>query len=96
MTMQRIQKGFDIFIQDGDKAVGAVRQVYLGGKPEIVIYIENAGDFVVPISAVKDVYAEKVVLNRAALSSELQQALGHAHDVEDPREIARNSRSTIS
>jgi hypothetical protein len=83
-TMQRIQKGFDVFIQDGDKAVGAVRQVYLGGKPEIVIYVENAGDFVVPISAVKDVYAEKVVLNPAALSLELKQALGHAHDVEDP------------
>jgi hypothetical protein len=33
---------------------------------------------------VKDVYAEKVVLNPAALSLELKQALGHAHDVEDP------------
>jgi hypothetical protein len=49
-----------------------------------VIYVKNAGDFVVPISAVKDVYAEKVVVNRAALSLELNQALGHAHDVEDP------------
>ena len=85
MTTQRIQKGFDVFIHDGDKAVGAVRQVYLGGKPEIVIYVENAGDFIVPISAVKDVYAEKVVLNRALLSPELKQALGHAQDVEDPR-----------
>jgi hypothetical protein len=84
MTSERIQKGFDVFIHDGDKAVGAVRQVYLGGKPEIVIYVENAGDFVVPISAVKDVYAEKVVLNLALLSLELKQALGHAHEVEDP------------
>lgn len=49
-----------------------------------MIYVENAGDFVVPISAVKDVYAEKVVLSRPALSLELKQALNHAHDVEDP------------
>jgi len=84
MTSERIQEGFDVFIHDGDKAVGAVRQVSPSGKPEIVIYVENAGDFVVPISAVKDVYSEKVVLDRAMLSLELKRALGHVHDVEDP------------
>jgi hypothetical protein len=84
MTTERIREGFDVFIHDGDKAVGAVRQVSPGGKPEIVIYVENAGDFVVPISAVKTVHDEKVVLNPAMLSLELRQALGHAHDVEDP------------
>ncbi len=85
MTTERIQEGFDVFIHDGDKAVGAVRQVSPDGKPEIVIYVENAGDFVVPISAVKDAYDEKDVLNREMLSLELRQALSHTHDVEDPR-----------
>jgi len=84
MTTERIREGFDVFLHDGDKAVGAVRQVSPDGNADIVIYVENAGDFVVPISAVKDVYAEKVVLNRALLSSELKRALGHTHDVEDP------------
>ena len=84
MTAERIQEGFDVFIHDGDKAVGAVRQISPGGKSEIVIYVENAGDFVVPISAVKDVYSEKVVLDRTLLTLELKQALGHVHDVEDP------------
>lgn len=84
MTRERIQEGFDVFIHDGEKAIGAVRQVSPGGKPDIVIYVENAGDFVVPISAVKDVYAEKVLLNSALLSLELKRALGHTHDVEDP------------
>jgi len=58
MTSERIQEGFDVFIHDGDKAVAAVRQVFPGGKPEIVIYVENAGDFVVPMTAVKDVHEE--------------------------------------
>ena len=84
MTVERIQEGFDVFLHDGDKAIGAVRRAPVAGKPEMVIYVENAGDFVVPLTAVKDVYAEKVVLNRGLLSLELKRALGHTHDVEDP------------
>ena len=84
MTAERIQEGFDVFLHDGDKAIGAVRRAPAAGKPEMVIYVENAGDFVVPLTAVKDVYAEKVVLNRGLLSLELKRALGHTHDVEDP------------
>ena len=84
MTMQRIQKGFDVFIQDGDKAVGAVRQVYLGGKPEIVIYVENAGEFIVPLDAVEAVHFEKVILSCAKLDRRLRRAIGHAHDSETP------------
>ena len=85
MTAERILEGFDVFLHDGDKAVGAVRRAPEAGKPEIVIYVENAGDFIVPLAAVKDVYAEKVVLNRGLLSLELRRALGHTHDVEDPK-----------
>ena len=85
MSAESIQEGFDVFLHDGDKAIGAVRRAPATGKPEIVIYVENAGDFGVPLTAVKDVYAEKVVLNRGLLSSELKQALGHTHDVEDPK-----------
>ena len=85
MTTERIQAGFDVFIHNGDKAVGAVRQVAPDGNREIVIYVENAGDFVVPLSAVKEVISEKVVLYDANLSLELRQAIGHIHDVEDPK-----------
>jgi len=85
MTSETIREGFDVFIHNGDKAVGAVRQVSPGGKPQIVVYVENAGDFVVPLSAVKEVFSEKVVLQTAMLSLELRQAIAHIHDVEDPR-----------
>ena len=84
MTTERIEVDFDVFLHDGEKAVGAVRQVRPGGRNEIVVYVENGGDFVVPLSAVKDVYAEKVVLNGALLDADLRRAVGHAHDGEDP------------
>lgn len=77
---EKIEEGFEVFVADGDKAVGAVRQV----SPELVIYIENAGDFTVPPEAVKAVHDEKVVLERSKLDQQLRRAISHAHDAEDP------------
>ncbi len=47
-------------------------------------YVENAGDFTVPLSAVEAVHSEKVVLNCAKLDRKLRHAIGHAHDSEKP------------
>ncbi|HEY1706640.1 MAG TPA: hypothetical protein VGG10_00135 [Rhizomicrobium sp.] len=79
---EAIQEGFTVFVHDGEKAFGAVRQVH---PHEIVVYIENAGDFAVPVSAVKEVHDEKVVLDRGKLAHDLQKAIVHAHQGEDPR-----------
>jgi hypothetical protein len=85
MTHEPIQEGFDVFVHDGDKAFGAVRQVSPHGRPELVIYVENAGDFTVPLTAVDAVDAEKVILNCGKLEHRLRRAIGHAHEAEDPR-----------
>jgi hypothetical protein len=77
-----IAEGFDVFVHDGEKAFGAVRQVRHG---EIVVYVENAGDFEVPLTAVKDVYSEKVILDCGKIDARLKKAIGHAHGGEDPR-----------
>ena len=82
--MERIEEGFEVYVHDGDVGLGAVRQLRPGGRPEIVVYIENAGDFVVPLTAVRDVHDEKVVLDCDKLEPRLKQAIGHAHVVEDP------------
>jgi hypothetical protein len=82
MFKERIQQGFDVFVHDGDKAVGAVREVH---KSQIVVYVENAGDFVVPFDAIFDVHSEKVILNCAKLDIRLKRAIGHAHAAEDPK-----------
>ncbi len=85
MAAEKIEAGFDVFLHDGEKAFGAVREVSPHGRAEIVIYVENAGDFVVPLSAVQDVHAEKVILNGTKIDGALRQAISHAHSGEDPR-----------
>jgi hypothetical protein len=85
VTHEAIQEGFDVCVHDGDKAFGAVRQVSPRGRPELVIYVENAGDFTVPLSAVMAVDDKKVVLNFGKLEYRLRRAIGHAHEGEDPR-----------
>jgi hypothetical protein len=79
---ENIREGFDVFLHDGEKAFGAVRQVR---KNELVVYVENAGDFEIPLSAVKDAEAEKVILDAERLDPKLREAIRRAHAVEDPR-----------
>jgi len=43
---EEIKVGDHVFVADGAEVFGAVRQVEPHGRPEIVIYVENAGDFV--------------------------------------------------
>jgi hypothetical protein len=52
---------------DGDEEFGAVREVSANGRPEPVIYVENTGEFVVPLSAVEAIHSQKVILNCAWL-----------------------------
>jgi hypothetical protein len=77
-----IEIGYQTYIADGDDPFGAVREVVPRGKPELVIYVENAGDFVVPLSAVEAVHAGKVVLAADRLDARLIDAISRAHDRE--------------
>ena len=79
---ENIREGFDVFLHDGEKTFGAVRQVR---KHELVVYIENAGDFEIPLSAVTDAEAGKVILDSAKLDPRLKEAIRRAHSGEDPR-----------
>jgi hypothetical protein len=77
-----IEEGYDVFVHDGDVKIGAVRGV---DRRQIQIFVENAGDFLVPRTAVREVIAGKVVLDCGALTMDLRRAIGHAHDAEDPK-----------
>jgi hypothetical protein len=79
---EKIREGFDVFLHDGDGSVGAVRQVRKG---ELIVYVENSGDFEVPMSAVRDAEAEKVILDSGALPPKMLDAIRARHNAEDPK-----------
>ena len=79
-----IAVGDQVFAADGGEVFGAVRQVTPHGHPELVIYVENAGDFVVSLDAVEAVHSQKVIVNCRKLEPRLREAIGHAHDAEEP------------
>jgi hypothetical protein len=81
---EAIEVGYQTFLSDGEVAFGAVREVEPHGRSELVIYVENAGDFIVPLNAVEAVHAQKVILSRGKLDRDLREAIGHAHDAEEP------------
>jgi hypothetical protein len=81
---EKIEVGFQTFVSDGGEEFGAVREVAPRGRAELVIYVENAGDFTVPLDAIESVHSEKVIFNCARLDPRLRRAIGHAHDAEKP------------
>ena len=83
MTLPNIAIGFQVFVSDGSQEIGAVRLVAPFGRPEIEIYVENAGEFVVALSAVTAVHSSKVILDVTKLDAKLRKAIGHAHDAEE-------------
>lgn len=78
--MQPIEIGQMVFISEGLKGVGAVRGV---NGTNLIIYVENAGDLVVPMSAVRDIHDQKVILDKSKLDDRFLKAIGHAHDREE-------------
>jgi len=77
----QIEVGFQVFVKDGGDEVGAVRDL-CGHRPEIIVYVENAGEFTVPVAAVEAVHYQKVILNSGRLPEEMRVALRRAHDAE--------------
>jgi hypothetical protein len=80
-----IEIGYQVFTSDGGEEVGAVRQVVPNDRPEIVVYIENTGDFVIPLSAVIAVHSQKVIVDVTKVDARVQVAIGRAHDAEKSR-----------
>jgi len=85
MINERIEAGYGVFLSDTDKAFGAVRRLSSHGKPALIVYVENAGDFDIAFDAIEAVHSQKVIVDARKLDPRLRQAIGHAHDSEDPR-----------
>ena len=81
---ESIQVGFQVFDRDGGEELGAVRDVCPGGRLELLVNIENAGDHCIPLDAIVDVHSEKVVVDATRLAPQVRHAIAHAHDAERP------------
>jgi hypothetical protein len=77
-----VETDYQVFVSGNFEAFGTVREVAPGGRPELVIYVENAGDFVVPYEAVEAVHGQKVIVACDKLERSLREAINHAHDAE--------------
>ena len=79
-----IRLGDQVFTGEGSDPVGAVRELRSGTHPALIIYIENAGDVAVPVTAIHAVHDGKVVLAPDRLDDRVRRALGHTRDSEVP------------
>ena len=81
MTMHGFRVSIDdqVFLADSDEEIGAVRQV---NADHLVVYIENAGDFLVYGPQVKAAHDGKVILDPAKVEPKLLEAAQTAHERE--------------
>jgi hypothetical protein len=78
--LRAIQTGFHVYLEEGGKDFGAVRQVAPGGRDEIIVYIQNEGNFIVPARAVRTAQDSKVMLDRSALDGRVLGAISRAQE----------------
>lgn len=82
--LNKVSVGYQVFLADGGEEVGAVRDVRPPPRSELLVYVENGGDFVVAAAAITAVHSQKVILDVAHLEPKLRAAITHAHDAEVP------------
>jgi hypothetical protein len=79
--LDAVRVGFQVFAAEGGEEFGAVQAV---GPDELLVYVENAGEFVVKADAVTRVHDGKVIIDPKHLDPGLRRAIGHSHDREEP------------
>lgn len=76
----KVQVGDQLFLEEGGEEIGAVREVT---PDHLVVYVEAAGDFVVPGSWVRAAHDGKVVLDPTKIEDPaLLAAAKSAHEGE--------------
>jgi hypothetical protein len=76
-----VKVGDQAYLADGGEEIGAVREVYKERR-ELVLYVENSGEFTISWDAIHATHSQKVVLDVKKLDRALLKAIGHAHDGE--------------
>ncbi len=74
-----IEAGDDVFVDDAEGIVGHVRRVNLR---EVVIFVEDNGDYTLPRDQVQAVGNNRVMLRCRQLPLKLRAMIGHLHGEE--------------
>lgn len=72
----RIEAGDDVFVDDDEFIIGHVRRVNLR---EVVIFVEDRGDFTLPRDEVTAAGNNRVVVRCAKLPLKMRAVIGHLH-----------------
>jgi hypothetical protein len=80
MTKAAVKIGDQVFAREDGEEFGAVRQVY---PHELVVFIEGAGDFTIPSTAVSAVHDGKIIVDPAELPAAARMAIKTAHRKEE-------------
>jgi hypothetical protein len=75
---EEIRVGFHVFVAGRQDSVGGVRKI----SPELVVHVENGGEFVVAQDAIESVHSQKVILTRDKLNPGMLEAIDHTRDAE--------------
>ncbi len=78
-NIEQVSIGDHVFLDGAMEEIGAVRGIR---KNDLLVYVEGAGDFPVPQSAVVRARYGKVTLDSSQLSEQFLDAARHAHDNE--------------
>ncbi|MBA3819826.1 MAG: hypothetical protein H0X17_13100 [Deltaproteobacteria bacterium] len=78
-----VQIGDQLFLEEGGEEIGAVRMV---APDHLVVYVEAAGDFVVPGPWVRAAHDGKVVLDPTKVDTAFLAAAHSAHERETDRD----------
>jgi len=79
LAIKDIEIGDMAFFVDGGSAIGAVRKIT---DASVTIYVENAGEFHIPFSAIGSVHSHKIILLQKMMTETFLAATRHAHDGE--------------
>ena len=74
-----VSVGDQLFLEEGGEEIGAVRKV---APDHLVVYVEAAGDFVIPGDWVRAAHDGKVVLDPMKVDEKLLVAAAAAHESE--------------
>lgn len=78
-NIDHIAVGDHVFLEGASEEIGAVRAVR---KTDLLVYVEGAGDFPVPLGAVRKARYGKVTLDPSQMAEPFLEAARHAHDNE--------------